>query len=187
MRGSDPFYERAYLANPDGEYEIGEAFLTISLGEPYEGACYKLIALSFSLERRRGHHAGRAVLTIGHSNHSLDTFASGHGSARTDVRSAPYSRFNPQFNRESLKDGTSRNIGRELGRSDDGKGKPRHGGPRTRGPRGKEIPCRADVCGEGAARMPPHHPRRSQIILCERWSRTKKRWTGLCAWPTPEN
>jgi len=41
---TDPRYERAYLAKPDGNYEIGESFLTISLGEPYNEACYKLIA-----------------------------------------------------------------------------------------------------------------------------------------------
>lgn len=41
---SDPEYERAYLAKPDGVYNIGECYLTISIGEPFEGACYKLIA-----------------------------------------------------------------------------------------------------------------------------------------------
>ncbi len=41
---TDPAYERAYLAKPDGSYEMGECFLTISLGEPYKDACYKLIA-----------------------------------------------------------------------------------------------------------------------------------------------
>ena len=41
---TDPGYERAYLARPDGSYEIGESFLTISLGEPYNDYCYKLVA-----------------------------------------------------------------------------------------------------------------------------------------------
>jgi hypothetical protein len=41
---TDPVYERAYLAKTDGNYEIGETLLTISLGEPYNDACYKLIA-----------------------------------------------------------------------------------------------------------------------------------------------
>jgi hypothetical protein len=41
---TDPLYEKAYLAKPDGRYEVGEAFLTVSLGEPYNDACYKLIA-----------------------------------------------------------------------------------------------------------------------------------------------
>lgn len=41
---TDPRYEREYLAKPDGDYEIGKCYLTISLGEPYKDACYKLIA-----------------------------------------------------------------------------------------------------------------------------------------------
>lgn len=41
---TDPQYERAYLARLDGTYDIGECYLTISIGEPYKGACYKLIA-----------------------------------------------------------------------------------------------------------------------------------------------
>lgn len=41
---SDLVYERAYLAKSDGDYAIGETFLTISLGEPHNDACYKLIA-----------------------------------------------------------------------------------------------------------------------------------------------
>lgn len=41
---TDPGYEHAYLARPDGTYHLGESCLTISLGEPYKDACYKLIA-----------------------------------------------------------------------------------------------------------------------------------------------
>ncbi|HAZ61349.1 MAG TPA: hypothetical protein DCY89_07250 [Gammaproteobacteria bacterium] len=41
---TDPTYERAYLLKPDGDYNLGEAFLTVSLGEPHNGACYKLVA-----------------------------------------------------------------------------------------------------------------------------------------------
>ena len=48
----------------------------------------------------------RVVLTVGHSNHSLEAFVAlllQHGvTALADVRSAPYSRFNPQFNRKTL-------------------------------------------------------------------------------------
>ena len=44
------------------------------------------------------------VFTIGHSNHTLEELVEllrEHGvDALADVRSAPYSRFNPQFNRE---------------------------------------------------------------------------------------
>jgi len=46
------------------------------------------------------------LFTIGHSNHSLDKFIGlleRHGVVTlVDVRSAPYSRFNPQFNRKNL-------------------------------------------------------------------------------------
>ena len=41
---TDPLYERRYLARPDGQYEVGGSFLTVSLGEPFDGASYKLIA-----------------------------------------------------------------------------------------------------------------------------------------------
>ena len=71
-----------------------------------------------------------AMYTIGHSNHSLAAFLALLGDAGVtaiaDVRSAPYSRFNPQFNRNVLGDALRREgldyiyIGRELGgRSDD--------------------------------------------------------------------
>lgn len=43
---TDPRYEQAYMAKPEGDYDIGESFLTISLSEPFNemNACYKLIA-----------------------------------------------------------------------------------------------------------------------------------------------
>ncbi len=41
---TDPGYERGYLSKLDGSYEIGPCYLTVSLGEPYEGSCYKLLA-----------------------------------------------------------------------------------------------------------------------------------------------
>ena len=41
---TDPDYERRYLQKPDDEYPIGDAFLTVSLGEPYGDHSYKLIA-----------------------------------------------------------------------------------------------------------------------------------------------
>ena len=48
---TDPGYEREYLAKLDGIYEVGECYLTVSIGEPYAGACYKLIATI--IERNR--------------------------------------------------------------------------------------------------------------------------------------
>lgn len=41
---TDPQYEDEYLAKADGAYSIGESFVTVSLGEPHNGYCYKLIA-----------------------------------------------------------------------------------------------------------------------------------------------
>lgn len=65
------------------------------------------------------------VLTIGHSVHPMDRFIellAMHGvTALCDVRSSPYSRFTPQFNRESLKDELAKHggsyiyLGAELG------------------------------------------------------------------------
>ncbi len=65
------------------------------------------------------------VLTIGHSNHMLDDFVSllrEHEVTQVaDVRSAPYSRYNPQFDRESLEQALEMHgikyvfLGRQLG------------------------------------------------------------------------
>lgn len=70
------------------------------------------------------------VYTIGHSTHSTEKFLELLGmheiSAIGDVRSRPYSRFNPQFNRENLSKDLERSgiayvfLGAELGaRSED--------------------------------------------------------------------
>lgn len=44
LRVTDPDYESAYLAEMNGNYELGESYLTVSLGEPYDGYAYKLVA-----------------------------------------------------------------------------------------------------------------------------------------------
>ncbi|MFG2170004.1 hypothetical protein ACGFMO_01255 [Streptomyces niveus] len=44
LRVTDPEYRRENLAKPDGIYELGESFLTVSLSEPFEGYVYKLVA-----------------------------------------------------------------------------------------------------------------------------------------------
>jgi uncharacterized protein (DUF488 family) len=70
------------------------------------------------------------IFTIGHSTHSLGTFLAllrQHDvTALADVRSAPYSRFNPQYNKDSLERELGAHgiryvfLGRELGaRSED--------------------------------------------------------------------
>ena len=71
-----------------------------------------------------------AVYTIGHSNHSIQDFIGllkQHGvTAVADVRSSPFSRHHPQFNRDTLADALRKDgmayvfLGKELGaRSDD--------------------------------------------------------------------
>ncbi len=72
----------------------------------------------------------RVVFTVGHSNHPvewLERLLRMHRvTSLADVRSSPYSRFNPQFNRKALAESLRRAgiayefLGRELGgRSDD--------------------------------------------------------------------
>ena len=41
---TDPGIEKTYKAQGEGDYDIGECCLTISIGEPYKGNCYKLVA-----------------------------------------------------------------------------------------------------------------------------------------------
>ena len=49
LRVTDHDYEYEYVQQPVGFYTIGRCFLTISLGEPYEGYAYKLIAAVIEL------------------------------------------------------------------------------------------------------------------------------------------
>ena len=74
--------------------------------------------------------ATHPVLTIGHSTHALEAFVMLLGqhdvTAVADVRSAPYSRFNPQFNRKTIATALNARgikyvfLGKELGaRSED--------------------------------------------------------------------
>ena len=44
FRITDPESESGALNLPYGEYRVGERYLTVSLGEPFEGHAYKLIA-----------------------------------------------------------------------------------------------------------------------------------------------
>jgi uncharacterized protein (DUF488 family) len=72
-----------------------------------------------------GEPACHVIYTIGHSNHPIERFIAllrRHGvSVLADVRSAPYSGYCPQFNRESLAPALGRAgiaylfLGRELG------------------------------------------------------------------------
>ena len=41
---TDPAFEARYVASPDGPFAMGDCYLTVSLGEPFEGYSYKLVA-----------------------------------------------------------------------------------------------------------------------------------------------
>lgn len=41
---TDPKYEKRFLLLEDGVYTLGECFVTVSIGEPHQGYCYKLVA-----------------------------------------------------------------------------------------------------------------------------------------------
>jgi uncharacterized protein (DUF488 family) len=79
----------------------------------------------------------KTVYTIGHSTHSIETFIGllkAHAiTALCDVRSSPYSRMNPQFNRETLKQSLKEAnikyvfLGKELGARSQDKSCYRHG------------------------------------------------------------
>jgi uncharacterized protein (DUF488 family) len=77
------------------------------------------------------------IYTIGHSTHPIERFVvllkSASITAISDVRSRPYSRMNPQFNREPLKTALRANgikyvfLGKELGARSDDQSCYRHG------------------------------------------------------------
>ena len=48
---TDPFVEREYLCKADGQYVINKPVLCVSLGDPYEGYFYKLLAAVLYPER----------------------------------------------------------------------------------------------------------------------------------------
>ena len=110
------------------------------------------------------------IFTIGHSNHSLEAFltllAQHEVNAVGDVRSAPYSRFCPQFNREvltaTLKAGNIRYsyLGRELGgRSDD---PACYAGGRIN----YDLVARTEVFREGIARVVGGAARYRIALMC---------------------
>jgi uncharacterized protein (DUF488 family) len=73
----------------------------------------------------KGHHGGPALYTVGHSDHDWDGFIAllrqAGVTAVADVRSQPYSRRQPHFNREALQRGLAAHsiaylfLGDELG------------------------------------------------------------------------
>ncbi|MBC6412394.1 MAG: DUF488 domain-containing protein [Hyphomonadaceae bacterium] len=126
---TDPKYERDYLRRGDGKYELGECFVTVSIGQPFRGHVYKLVAAIIQ-PTDGGKMKDGGIFSIGHSTHGLEEFVRLLEKHRinvvADVRSRPFSRFKPHFNRENiakaLRDSGIRYafFGRELGaRPDD--------------------------------------------------------------------
>jgi hypothetical protein len=121
---TDLTVERHYENKPNGNYPItDDVYLCISLGEPFEDDCYKLVAGVIFFKMKE-------IYTIGHSNHSIENLLKlldkHHITALCDVRSHPYSKYNPQFNKEALASALKDNgiayvfLGKELGaRSND--------------------------------------------------------------------
>ena len=102
MRVTDPDCEDGYKQRAFGIYPRGEAYVTVSLAGLYkDGFAYKLIAAIMNPIQCQ-------VFTIGHSNHSTDTFLKllrRHLIDEVmDVRSSPFSRYSPHFNFEFLRD-----------------------------------------------------------------------------------
>lgn len=115
-----------------GRYPVenSENFLTISISEPFDGFCYKLAAAIITVSNRNTSQRMDKLFTIGHSNHQearfIELLEMHDITALCDVRSSPYSRYNPQYNRELLQSALKRRgiayvfLGSELGpRSDD--------------------------------------------------------------------
>jgi hypothetical protein len=48
---TDPVIEKKYLSGPDGLFSLGECYAAISLGEPFDGFCYKLVAAIITPDR----------------------------------------------------------------------------------------------------------------------------------------
>jgi len=116
---TDLTVEKHYENQPNGDYPVTDkVYLCLSLSEPFEDDCYKLVAGIIFLKMKE-------IYTLGHSNHSIDDFLNllkKHNiSALCDVRSHPHSKYNPQFNYEALKQTLKNNLiayvflGKELG------------------------------------------------------------------------
>lgn len=110
------------------------------------------------------------VYTIGHSSHPIGKFIDllrTHGvSAIADVRSHPYSRFNPQFNRETLQAELGRAglayvfLGRELG------ARPEDAGCYVEGAVRYDLLARTRLFQEGLARVAESCRAQRLALMC---------------------
>ncbi len=98
---TDPVVERRYLGGDDGTFPVSDVLLCVSLGEVFHGYAYKLAAAVITSDC-----AGAWLYTIGHSTHTakkvIELLRQYGVTAVADVRSQPYSRMNPEFNREAF-------------------------------------------------------------------------------------
>jgi hypothetical protein len=57
MDVTDPEIEQIYLVKADGQYDVQNPVLCLSLRDPYQGYFYKLVVAVFYPDRlRRNHH-----------------------------------------------------------------------------------------------------------------------------------
>lgn len=115
------------LGKPPVEFTLpcgDDLLLCLSLARDFHGFHYKIVAGVFE-EAVMSESIPQTLFTVGHSNHSIENFLcllKQHDiQAIADVRSSPYSRFSPQFNRETLKQTLEKEairyvfLGEELG------------------------------------------------------------------------
>lgn len=104
LKITDPLAIGLYTEQMIGrtELRLRDATVCISLGSPFEGYHYKLVA---SITQPLAQHT---LFTIGHSSRSIEEFIdilNQHGiDAIADVRSRPYSSRFPHFSRRSLQE-----------------------------------------------------------------------------------
>ena len=101
---TDPVYGEKARDRLEGAYLVEESLLTISLGEPLAGFCYKLIAGHHRTQELRVNNS--EVFSVGHSNRSdldlVELLRKHAVTAVVDVRSTPHSEWVPQFNRSAI-------------------------------------------------------------------------------------
>ncbi|HET9016046.1 MAG TPA: DUF488 domain-containing protein [Thermomicrobiaceae bacterium] len=100
---TDPAFKPRYRSRLAGGQQLAleDAFVCVSLGRPFNGHHYKLVAAVIPPM------TGIPLFTVGHSALSIDDFIAllrqHQIEVVADVRSQPYSRWLPHFSREALR------------------------------------------------------------------------------------